>query len=120
MTNRLYYHVIHPSVSWMTYKLLSSGGNRIRTERRKMFIVQFSGTIGPSQHPTFFLGHKIEGRHILPRPFVTVDLEKLDTGLWVNANGCSHYERYWITHPQSFERWKKSDVWYYIETHTLL
>ena len=53
----------------MTYKFLCSGGNYIYTEKRKLKMFQYGGTIGPSQFPTY-LRHSDQSVHMLPRPVV--------------------------------------------------
>ena len=54
----------------LTYKLLCSGGNRIRTGKRNQLMYQYGGTIGPSKYPTFKLDSKSSKKQMLPRPFV--------------------------------------------------
>ena len=55
-----YYKILDQSETEMTYKLLCSGGIRIRTARRNMVMFQFGGTVGPSRFPTFALKHEHE------------------------------------------------------------
>ena len=71
MMSSSYSQILDKSESEMTYKLLCSGGIRIRTKRRNMVMFQFGGTVGPSQFPTFSLQREDDDIwHMLPRPVV--------------------------------------------------
>ena len=53
-----------------TYKLLSSGGNRIKTSKRGQVMYQYGGTIGPARTPKFRVQGDPTKEHMLVRPVV--------------------------------------------------
>ena len=53
-----------------TYKLLSSGGNIIKTSKRGQVMYQYRGTIGPARTPKFRVQGYTAKEHMLVRPVV--------------------------------------------------
>ena len=98
-----YYKILDKSETEMTYKLLCSGGIRIRTARRNMVMFQFGGTVGPSQFPTFALKHEHEDtQHMLPRPVVksrpgNLGYKLMNTSIWLKSL-CKDIETLTINH----------------------
>ena len=53
-----------------TYKLLSSGGTRMKTSKRVQVMYQYGGTVGPARCPKFRVDGNSEKEHMLVRPVV--------------------------------------------------
>ena len=98
-----YSNILNKSETEMTYKLLCSGGVRIRTKKRNLVMYQWGGTIGPSRFPTFALKHEDEDtRHMLPRPVVKsrpgyLGHKLMTTSIWLQSL-CKDIETLTINH----------------------
>ena len=98
-----YSNILNKSETEMSYKLLCSGGVRIRTRKRNLVMFQWGGTVGPSRYPTFALKHEHENtRHMLPRPVVKsrpgyLGHRMMKTSIWLNSL-CKDIETLTINH----------------------
>ena len=120
MMSSSYSQILDKSESEMTYKLLCSGGIRIRTKQRNMVMFQFGGTVGPSQFPTFSLQREDEDtRHMLPRPVVKsrpgqLGYKIMNTSIWLKCL-CKDIETLTINHLRNQKTQTSENVLKHIE-----